>query len=409
MTSTSVVNSRVPWRSSTVQILLLATFLAPLGVPLVSPALPTIRDAFGVSDAAASLLVSAYFLTGIVLSPFVGALADRVGRRRVLAGSLLVFGVTGGATLLAPSFGVVLALRVVQGTAAAGVFVSTIALVGDTFEGVQRNAVLGVTFAALSAGAALFPVVGGYLVGFGWATPFAAYLVAVPVALVAWVGLDEPDYERRSLPGADYLRSAGRAVTARGTRALFGATFATEFLLFGAVFTATPFLLAREAVAPVVIGGVILVAEATAIVVSAANGRLARQLSNRALVACGFGCFAAGFAGLFAASTPVPVGVAMIAVGAGTGAILPSVDAGVTDAVSGAVRAGAVSLRNSTTFLGRATGPVVFAGVATAVGYRPLLLAAAVASGLAGLALVLTTGSRGPRESSDAIDGAVTD
>ena len=51
----------VPWRSPTVQVVLASTLLAPLGVPLISPALPVIRDAFGVTDAAASLLISAYF------------------------------------------------------------------------------------------------------------------------------------------------------------------------------------------------------------------------------------------------------------------------------------------------------------------------------------------------------------
>lgn len=396
----------MPWDSPTVRAVLLATFLAPLGVPLVSPALPTIRDAFGVNDAAASLLVSAYFVTGIVLSPFVGALADRIGRRRVLAGSLLVFGLAGGATVLAPSFEAVLALRVVQGTAAAGIFVSTVALVGDTFEGVQRNAVLGVTFAALSAGAAVFPVVGGYLVGLGWSAPFAAYLVALPAAGVAWYLVREPDYEHRSMPGVDYLRTAGRAVTSRRTRAFYGATFAAEFLLFGVVFTAAPFLLTSEGLTPLVIGVVLFVAEGAAIIASATNGRLARRVSNRTLVACGFACLAVGFAGLFAASSLPPFVAAMLAVGAGMGIVLPSVDAGVTEAVSDAVRAGAVSLRTSTTFLGRAAGPVVFAGIAAVAGYRPLLLAAALVAGVVGVALVTTGQSVGspPRHSSERTD-----
>lgn len=79
-----------------------STGLAPLGVPLIAPALPVIRDAFGIADAAASLPVSTCFLTGIVLSPFVGMLADRLGRRRALIPSLLVFNLTGGAMAFSP-------------------------------------------------------------------------------------------------------------------------------------------------------------------------------------------------------------------------------------------------------------------------------------------------------------------
>ena len=76
------------WRSRTVLVVLASTALAPLGVPLISPALPAFRDAFGVTGVGASLLVSGYFVVGIVLSPFIGLLTDRGGRKRVLIAGL---------------------------------------------------------------------------------------------------------------------------------------------------------------------------------------------------------------------------------------------------------------------------------------------------------------------------------
>jgi MFS family permease len=387
--STSETRSTVPWRSRLVQVVLTSTLLAPLGVPLVSPALPVVRDAFGVTDAAASLLISAYFVAGIALSPFVGALADRIGRKRVLAGSLVAFGLVGGASAFAPSFTVILALRVVQGVAAAGIFISTVTLVGDAFEGSQRNAVLGVNTAVLSAGAAVFPVVGGALVTYGWNTPFYAYFVAVPVGLVAAVVLDEPAREEtRSLPGVRYLREAGGAIRNSGTLPFYAATFVTEFLLFGAVFTALPFLLTSEyALAPVLVGAVIMAAEAASVGASAANGRLSESFSNGQLVAMGVGAYGLGLLGAWVAPTPLFVGASMLAVGCGIGLVLPSVDAAVSDRVPASFRAGALSLRNSTTFLGRAAGPVVFAAIAGVVGYPTLLLA----SGFVALAGVVLT------------------
>lgn len=386
--STARTRATVPWRSRLVQVVLASTLLAPLGVPLVSPALPVIRDAFGVTDATASLLISAYFVAGIVLSPFVGALADRIGRKRVLAASLVVFGLVGGASAFAPSFAVILALRVVQGVAAAGIFISTVTLVGDAFEGSQRNAVLGVNTAVLSAGAAAFPVVGGALVAYGWYTPFYAYFVAVPVGLVAATVLDEPAREEtRSLPGVRYLQEAGGAVRSSGTLPFYAATFVTEFLLFGAVFTALPFLLTSEyALAPLLVGAVITAAEAASVVASMANGRLSESFSNRRLVAAGVVSYGLGLLGAWAAPSPLLVGVSMLAVGCGVGLVLPSVDAGVSDRIPASFRAGALSLRNSTTFLGRAAGPLVFAGVATVVGYPTLLLASGVVA-LAGVLL----------------------
>lgn len=54
--------SAVPWSSPTVRAVFAATALAPLGVPLVSPALPAVKDAFRLTGVTASLLVSVYFL-----------------------------------------------------------------------------------------------------------------------------------------------------------------------------------------------------------------------------------------------------------------------------------------------------------------------------------------------------------
>lgn len=386
----------VPWRSSTVQVVLPSTVLAPLGVPLIAPALPVVRDAFGIGDAQASLLVSTYFLTGIVLSPFIGMLADRVGRRRVLIPSLFLFSLTGGAMALAPSFSVVVALRVVQGTAAAGIFVTTVTLVGDIFESARRNAVLGVNNAALSAGAAVFPIVGGGLAAVAWNAPFLLYLIALPVALFAAWRLDEPAVDP-SEKGLGYLRNAVRAVAGIDAVVLYGAAFLTEALLFGAIITGLPFLLsATFALAPVFVGLVLTASEATSTVVSTQNGRFAKYLSNRQLIALGFGCYGLGLVGVWLAPTPVLTAVAVGVFGAGLGLSMPAVDAAISDLVSTEHRGGALSLRNSLTFLGRATGPVLFTGLAATTGYEVLLLAGGgVALATAGFA-VLAPGRTAP-------------
>lgn len=387
---------RVPVRSPTVQVVLASTLLAPLGVRLVAPALPVVRDAFGVTDAQASLLVSAYFLTGIALSPFLGVLADRFGRRRVLVCSLFTFGLAGGVTVFAPDFATVVALRVIQGTAAAGLFVTTVTVVGDAFDGIQRNAVLGANVAVLSAGAAVFPVVGGALATVAWNAPFVAYLLALPVGLFAALALPEPPRERAPHDLA-YLRGAARAVATPGTLGLYGATLLTELLLFGAVLTVLPFLLpAVFGFSPLLVGFVLTAVEVVAVVVAVLNGRLARRVSNGRLVAAGIVCTGVGLLAAWAAASPVVLTVGVAVVGVGLGLSLPSVDAEVSERVDGRYRAGALSLRNSATFLGRAAGPVLFAGLATATGYRLLLLVSGLlAFGLGVLALAVTSLHRG--------------
>lgn len=399
----------VPWRNRTVQVVLASTLVAPLGVPLVAPALPVVRDAFGLTDPQASLLVSAYFLVGILVSPFVGLLADRVGRRRVLVPALAVFGVTGLAGFLAPDYLTLLALRALQGTAAAALFVTTVTIIGDAFEGSRRNAVLGANVAALSVGAAVFPVLGGALAAVAWNAPFLAYGIALPVALFALVGLEDGDDEggngqehpprERSAAGGDshgglgYLRGVVGALTP-AMAGLLATAFLTEFLLFGALVTGLPFLLtASFGLAPLYVGLVITAAEAGSVLAASASGRLARVLTNGRLIGLGFACYGLGLAGIYVAPAPVAVALAVAVFGAGLGVSMPAVDAAVSERVDREHRAGLLGLRNSTTFLGRATGPVAFAAAATLSGYRPLMASAAVA--VLALAVAVTVLSRG--------------
>lgn len=218
----------------------------------------------------------------------------------------------------------------------------------------------------------------------------------MPVGLFAALVLEEPDVERET-HGLRYLAGALSSLANRDALLLYGTAFATELLAFGAFITALPFLLYAEfAVTALTIGLVITAGEGASIVVSSLDGRFARRLSNVGLVAAGFACYGAGLVVAWVAPSPRVVAVGAAAFGAGLGFSMPAVDAAISDLVAGRYRAEAISFRNSTTFLGRATGPVVFTGLAGAIGgYRPLLLLSAiVAFELAGLAMLSSGGVR---------------
>ena len=266
----------VPWESPTLRAVLASTLVLPLGVPLVSPALPVVRDALGLTDPQASLLITVYFLPGVLVSPLVGVLVDRRGRRPVLLAALLTFGVSGGLVALGPSFAAVLALRAAQGTGAAGVFVVTVTLLGDAFGGADRNTVMGTTVATLSVGRTVYPVVGGVLAAVAWNAPFVASLLAIPVGLFVHRTLPEsaslgaagavdesPSDETvdessprgavdeslpsgavdESLPSGAVAGMVSALVPPRESLVLFGATLTLEVVTFGAIMTALPFLL----------------------------------------------------------------------------------------------------------------------------------------------------------------------
>lgn len=383
----------VPWRSRHLLAILASTAVLPLGVPLLSPVLPALRDHFGLADPTASLVFTVYYVPAVVLSPVLGAVIDRVGRRRVLVPMLVVWSVAGLVVAAGPPFEIVLLSRVVQGMSAAAVLIVTVTLIGDRYEGVQRNAVIGANVAVLLGAAAIAPVVGGALVPYGWNVPFGVFVVGVPVALFALGSIAEPA-ARSTHGGVAYVRGAVAALPTRPAVGLYGAAALAEFAAFGAVLTAMPFLLAGVYGAPpVVIGAVITAQTLAGAALSAANGWFARRFSNGPIVAGGFVVIGVALVASRAADGAVGFGLVAAVLGVGYGLVLPSVDASINALAPSSFRAGALSVRNSATFLGRGSGPVAFALAATFLGYRPLLVGSGAVILAAGLVALWITAS----------------
>jgi len=370
-------------RMPTVQVILASTLMGVMGVSLISPALPSIRASLGITEAEASLILSAFTLPGILMGPVSGILADRYGRRPVLIPSLIAYGLTGGAIVLAPGFWTLVGLRVVQGAAAAGLITLAITLVGDSFEGSRRNAIMGLNGAVLSIGTGVYPLLGGLLSEIDWRAPFALYLVGVPVGLVALRILDEPELGERAT-GLAYLTGALDALPGLKSLLLYGTALGIFVVLYGGILTTLPFLLDQDlGLSAVAIGTILTASSAATALSSSLNGRLGRRFSNGPIVAAGVLALGLGMAGLAWAPTPLAAAVTILPFGAGMGLAMPSLDAEVSQLVPDRFRGGAMSLRTSMVRLGQTVGPPLFAGLVPFVGRRPLLLAA----GLLGLAL----------------------
>jgi MFS family permease len=390
-TSTAAEGSvGVPWRSPTLLAVLAATLMTPMDVPLISPALPGIQSAFGVSAPRAGLFVTLYAVPGIVVAPVIGALADRFGRRNVLAGVLVVFGVAGTAVAFTDDFAVALGLRVLQGFAAGSVFAAlTTTVVGDRYAGRRHDSVMGVTSAMLSLGTAAYPVIGGYLAAQAWNAPFLLYAVTIPVAGVVLFALEEPESSTgsggESGEGNDggYLREAVRLLPIRRALVLYGVMFASFSLLFGGLYTALPFYLASTFGLPsTAVGGVTSAVLLVTAVVSTQNGRLSAALSTRTLLAGGFAMYAVGFLGV-AVTGELPALVASLLVfGAGSGLVTPTLFAEISALAPDHVRAGVMSLQTTVIGISQAVGPAVFTFAGGVVGYQGALLGGGVGAAL---------------------------
>jgi MFS family permease len=380
----------LPWSSRAFYVVILSSLMGVMGVSLISPVLPSLRSVFGVSDAQVGLVITAYTLPGIVLTPFVGLLADRIGRRRVLVPLLFIFGVSGAGVAFVDEFTHVLLLRFLQGVGASALISLSVTLIGDFYEGTQRDAVMGFNGSSMSTGAALYPLLGGLLAAVRWNAPFLFFGVGILVGLVALLVLEEPTLQESTDVRTYFGRLREAALEPRAL-VLFAAVFSAFFLFYGGVLTAVPLLLSDVyGLTAAEIGPVLAMVALASAVVSSQYGRLANWRTGPELVALGFVAYGASLVGIWLATSPTLIGAALLSFGVGFGVVMPSIDTTLVTLVSGELRAGVMGLRTSVLRLGQTLGPFAFTFVAetafatTAGGYRVLLVAGGTVVALSG-------------------------
>ncbi|MFB6299958.1 MAG: MFS transporter [Halobacteriales archaeon] len=327
------------------------------------------------------------------LTPVFGLVADRIGRRRTIIPLLLIFGVAGAAIAFVNDCTQVLILRFLQGSGASALVTPAVTLVGDIYDGAQRNAVIGVNGSTIGTGAAFYPLLGGALAAIRWSVPFLFFGVGILVGIFAFLVLDEPttDGSMGTHESLGRLRAVSRLPSAL---AVFVAIFAAFFVFYGAVLTAIPLLLSDEfGLTASRIGPVLSMVSLASATVLSQYGRVSGWRIPPELIAIGFIAYGLSLLLVWAAPSPVYMAGSLLLFGAGFGIVMPSIDTTVITLVSDDLRAGMMGMRTSLLRLGQTLGPISFTFaaetlfVSTVVGYRFLLVTAGI--------LVITAGSVG--------------
>lgn len=370
----------IPWDSPTLYLILASSLMGVMGVSLISPLLPQIRGVFGVPDSQIGLIITVYTLPGIFLTPFIGLIADRFGRRRVIIPLLFVFGIGGAGIAFANSFTELLLFRFIQGIGASALVTLAVTLIGDFYDGPQRNAVMGVNSSMLGTGAALYPLIGGVLAGIRWNVPFLFFGVGILVGLVAVFALPEPA-GREASDVRTYLVGLRDVIVHPRALAIFGALFVVFFVFYGAIQTALPLLLNDEfSLSSGEIGLTLAMVAASSAVVSSLYGRISEWRSAPELIALGFIAYGISLLGVWLAPSPIFVGASLLAFGVGFGLVMPSIDTTIITAVPDRLRAGMMGMRTSVLRFGQTAGPISFTYFAETafetppLGYRRMIV-----------------------------------
>ena len=145
-------------------LLLLGSCLPVLGAVLLAPVLPRMQAHFGDDPLVAVLVPVSLTIPALViavLAPFAGMIADRLGRKPLLLGSMLLYSLFGLLPLWLESLPAIVASRAGLGLAEAGIMTCCTTLIGDYYQGARRERLFALQMVCTSLSAALFISVGG--------------------------------------------------------------------------------------------------------------------------------------------------------------------------------------------------------------------------------------------------------
>ncbi|WP_298038030.1 MFS transporter [uncultured Microbacterium sp.] len=161
-------------------VLMLPVLLVSVDNTVLSFALPEIAVALAPTGAQQLWMIDVYplVLAGLLVS--MGTMGDRFGRKRMLLIGSIGFAAVSALAAFAPTAALLIAARALLGFFGAMLMPSTLALLRSTFlNRDQRRLAIAIWATAFSAGSALGPIVGGFLLEhFAWGSVF---LLAVPV------------------------------------------------------------------------------------------------------------------------------------------------------------------------------------------------------------------------------------
>ncbi|RSZ60348.1 multidrug effflux MFS transporter [Massilia atriviolacea] len=178
-----------------------------LAIDTYLPSIPAIGREFGVGPLAVQQTLSVFLFTFAFMMLFYGTLSDSFGRRPVILIALALYTLASLGAVFAPSFGVLLACRALQGLAAGAGSVIGQAIVQDRFSHDQAHAqrIMSHIMMVFGLAPAIAPVLGGYLhVHFGWRSTFLFLAIfGALMILLVYRGLPEslPREQRHAFHG----------------------------------------------------------------------------------------------------------------------------------------------------------------------------------------------------------------
>jgi ACDE family multidrug resistance protein len=372
-------------KNPNLHIIFLVTLMAVMGVASITPAFPMIIRELQITPREIGLLITAFTIPGIFLTPFLGILADRYGRKTILVPMLIVFGVFGFLCTFTKNFEILILLRVLQGIGGSALGSINITLIGDIFSGDRRATAMGYNSSVLSIGTAAYPAIGGAIALAGWNYPFVLPILALPVALLVVYRLKNPE------PGPPtsmkkYLQNTWRNINKSMVWGLFTINILIFVVLYGSILTYFPIYLEQKFnSSSLVIGLVMTVMSLSTAITASRVGYLVKRIPPKYLLIISFCIYAVSFVIYPLAPGWGLIIVASVMAGMAHGISIPNIQNLLVGRAPLQERAAFMSLNSMVLRIGQTLGPILMGLVFTLFDIHATFYAASI------LALVMVS------------------
>ena len=273
-------------------ILAALAMIGPFSIDTYLPAFPAIAADLGATQLQVQQTLTAYLLPFAVMMLWHGALADALGRRRVILGGLAVYILASLFCTFATRIEYLWLGRALQGVSAGVGMVVSRAIVRDLLDGPAAQRLMAHISIIFAVAPAVAPIIGGWIhTWFGWHAIFVFLCVfgtALWLATLLWLPETLPPEQRQSLHPRHLWHSYAR-VFSDGEFMRLSASMALNFNgMFLYVLSAPVFLITHLGVSPQGFGWLFIPGVGGMMCGAFLSGRLAGKLSARRTIALGY-------------------------------------------------------------------------------------------------------------------------
>lgn len=342
---------------------------------LVDPLIPTLAGEFGHSIPQVVMMVTAFALSYALGQPFLGPVADAIGKIKTILICLIVLGSLSIVAAFAWSFEMMTAVRATTGVAAGGIIPIAMAAIGDRAPMAERQIALGRFLVLMIIGQMSGSACSGLIASHaGWR---AAFLVAAAIAIIAAILvatlLKPRQVSRKPLSISGAMANYRLVFANPRTKLLYGLVVIEGILLFGAPAYVAAILYERSGVGPREAGLAIAGMGFGCLIYGLLTRILVERLGPSMMTRAG-GTICAIALALFAFDWPWWSAIAVFCLlGFGFFLLHGTFQAQATE-LAPTARGSAVSLFACSFFLGQAIGPVIMGALMHLVGTAPAIL-----------------------------------